>query len=70
MDPKQRENGREREEARERDEEVPAVGKGGAKSLANKAAGAAAFEELETEPRPVPQRRSRGGTGVGRDLDH
>ena len=70
MDPKQRDNGREREEARERDEEVPAVGNAGVKPLAKKAAGAPAAEQLETETRPVQKLRSRGGTAVGRDLDH
>jgi hypothetical protein len=30
----------------------------------------AGSEEIESELRPLPQRRSRGGTGVGRDLDH
>jgi hypothetical protein len=96
MDAKHRENGREREEARDRDEEVPAIGKAGAKSLAKKTAGArhhfepqpaarpvegafgqesqgereASFEDALAEPGREAKRRGRGGTGVGRDLDH
>lgn len=61
MDPKHRESGREREEARERDEEAPAIGKAGSTPLE---------ESLAPPPRLTPDRRARGGTGIGRDLDH
>jgi hypothetical protein len=53
MDPKHREDGRERDEARRVDE-----------------GDAEPDGRLTPPPRPELGRRSRGGTGIGRDLDH
>lgn len=62
MDAKHRESRRELDEARgERDEEAPAIGSTGSTSPE---------ETLARPPRLLPDRRSRGGTGIGRDLDH
>ena len=54
MEPKHGADGREREKARERDEDL--------------------LEPRRDEPMAVPRsdvkRRTPGGTGIGRDLDH
>ena len=69
MDVKPRENDRDPEDARARDDESAKPGKTAGQATPIEEDETAALEQLLRPSGPVKS-RSRGGTGIGRDLDH